>query len=284
MKILLTGSRGMLGQDIIREFDASGHEVVATDRTELDITDAASVRAVVEREKPDVIINTAAYNLVDKVEDPEVYPVAYAINALGPKYLAEAARDAGATMVHYSTDYVFAGDKPEGYREDGKPAPLSKYGETKLAGERFVEQAGGRYFVCRVSKLFGKPGAGEGAKVSFVALMLKLAAERPELSIVDEEVGCPAYSPDVAQATLRLLTTAAPSGIYHLVNSGAPVTWYAFAEEIFALAGVTTPRKPVPSSAYPRVAKLPKFAAMLNTKTAPLPDRQEALKAFIASL
>ncbi len=281
MRILLTGSQGMLGQDVIRVFGTAGHDVIATDRDELDITDAAAVRRVVVSVKPDVIINAAAYNLVDKVEDPEVYPLAYAINALGPGNLAVAAQGIGALMVHYSTDYVFAGDKPEGYVEDDAPAPLSKYGETKLAGEEAVRAAGGRYYVCRTSKLFGIPGVGENAKESFVALMLRLAKMKPELSIVDDEVGCPTYTRDLAAATLRLIDTHSPPGTYHLVNSGPPVTWYAFAEEIFALAGVTTPRKPVPSEAFPRLARLPKFAALRNTKTDPLPSRAQALRYFL---
>lgn len=281
MKLLLTGAKGMLGQDIQRIFLGEGFDVLGTDRDQLDITNRDAVLAFVARERPDVVINAAAYNLVDKVEDPEVYPIAYAVNALGPQYLAEAAKAIGVPFVHFSTDYVFAGDKTEGYREDDVPSPLSKYGETKAAGERLVEEVGGTWYVCRISKLFGKPGVGDGSKVSFVALMLRLAKEKPELGIVDEEVGCPVYAQDVAQATFELVTRPYPSGIYHLVNSGAPVSWYAFAEEIFTIAGVTTPRKPIPSSAFPRVAKLPKTSALLNTKFSPLRDREAALRDFL---
>lgn len=281
MKILLTGAAGNLGQDIVRVFGAAGHDVVQTDRKELDITNADAVAAKVDEVRPDVVINAAAYNAVDKCEDPEVYPVAYAINAIGPKNLAEACAARAIPFVHYSTDYVFAGDKPEGYTEDDAPAPISKYGETKFAGEAFVKAAGGQWYICRLAKIFGTPGISEAAKPSFVSLMLRLAAEKPSLNIVDEEVGTPGYTKDIAEATLAMLIDARPSGIYHMVNEGPGVTWYGFAEEIFTIAGVTTPRTPVPSSAFPRAAKAPKFAPLLNTKLPKLRARTDALRAFL---
>lgn len=284
MRVLLTGASGNLGQDLVRTLQRAGHEVVATDRAELDITHAEDVARSVAEHKPDVIVNAAAYNFVDKVEDPGVYPVAYAVNALGPRHLAEAAEAHGIPFVHYSTDYVFAGDKPEGYREDDTVAPISKYGETKAAGERFVRETGAKAYVCRLSKIFGTPGTSDASKSSFVALMLRLAKEKPSLQIVDEEVGCPTYTKDIAEATLRMLTDGTPPGVYHMVNEGAGVTWYQFAEEVFAIAGVTTPHTPVPSSAFPRAAKAPKFARLINTKLPPLRPRVDALNDFIATL
>ncbi|MCR4311741.1 MAG: dTDP-4-dehydrorhamnose reductase [Candidatus Uhrbacteria bacterium] len=281
MKLLLTGAKGMLGQDVERVFLREGYEVIATDRETLDITDRDETMAYVRAVAPSIIINTAAYNLVDKVEDPAVYPIAYAVNAEGPRNLAEAARALNIPFVHYSTDYVFAGDKREGYVEDDIVGPLSKYAQTKAEGERLVQEVGGKSYVCRLSKLFGKPGVGEGSKVSFVALMLRLAKEKPELAIVDEEIGCPTYSPHVAEATFTLVTGGYAPGTYHLVNSGTPLSWYAFAEEIFAIAGVTTPCKPVPASAFPRAALLPKYSALINTKFPPLPDRRDALREFL---
>lgn len=284
MKILLAGASGNLGQDIVRVFRAAGHEVVETDRAQLDITDAGAVSRVIDEAHPDVVINTAAYNFVDKVEDESVYPVAYAINAIGPKNLAEACAVRNIPFVHYSTDYVFAGDKPEGYMEDDEPAPISRYGETKAAGEAFVRAAGGVFFLCRLSKIFGEPGISEAAKPSFVSLMLRLAKEKPSLSIVDEEVGAPTYTKDIAEATLRVLTDGTPPGVYHIVNEGPGVTWYQFAEEIFGIAGVTTPRTPVPSSAFPRPAKAPKFAQLRNTRLPKLRSRVSALQEFLSSM
>ncbi len=284
MKILLAGASGNLGQDIVRVFRAAGHEVVETDRGQLDITDAAAVVRVIDEVHPDIVINTAAYNAVDKVEDPAVYPIAFAINATGPKNLAEACAARSILFVHYSTDYVFAGDKPEGYTEDDVPHPISKYGETKAAGEDFVRAAGGAWYIVRLSKIFGTPGISDVAKPSFVSLMLRLAKEKPSLSIVDEEVGMPTYTNDIAEATLRMVTTGTPPGVYHVVNEGAGVTWYQFAEEIFGIAGVTTPRTPVPSSAFPRAAHVPKFAMLRNTKLPKLRPRIDALRAFLSTL
>ncbi len=272
----------MLGRDIVETAKVSEYSVIETDRDTLDITDESAVRSFVEREQPKLIINTAAYNLVDKVEDPAVYPLALAVNATGPGNLAKAAKDNGAAFVHYSTDYVFAGDKPDGYVETDATNPISKYGETKAAGEEAVLSSGAYAYVCRLSKIFGRPGLTGESKESFVALMLRLAKEKPELQIVDEEVGCPTYTKDVALATKSMLESMRPAGVYHMVNSGEGVTWYGFAKEIFEIAGVTTPYKAVSADAFPpRPAPRPKFAPLLNTKLPPLRHRVEALKEFL---
>ena len=283
MKVLVTGGKGALGQDVAEVFAAHGHEVRALDRESLDITDAGAVMAFVNEHQPELIINCAAYNLVDKVEEAELYPLAYAINATGPHNLALAASSVGATLVHLSTDYVFAGDRPDGYAEDSQRAPVSKYGETKAQGEKFVEDVGGKYFIVRTSKLFGRPATSEAAKESFVSLMLRLAASKPELAIVDEEVGCPTYTLDLARGILELTTGNYAFGHYHLVNSGPGVTWYGFADEFFKLKGITTPRRPVSSKDFPKPAVRPKFAALKNTKFPPLRSRLEALKDFLQS-
>ncbi|MBI1907952.1 sugar nucleotide-binding protein [Candidatus Uhrbacteria bacterium] len=276
MIVLLTGARGNLGTQLAAVFSRAGHEVIATERGELDITDNDAVQRFVAETKPDCIINAAAYNFVDKVEDPAVYPLAYAVNALGPKHLAEAAAKAGILFVHYSTDYVLAGDKPEGYTEDDPTgAPCSKYGETKAAGERFVRESGATYFICRLSKIFGPAGMSDVSKPSFVSLM--------ELRIVHEEVGMPTYTKDVAETTLWMVEHDVAPGVYHVVNEGKPVTMFEYAEEVFALTGTTTPRVPVPSSAFPRPAKAPKFAALVNTKLPKLRSRSDALADSIAS-
>jgi len=147
-------------------------------------------------------------------------------------------RDSGAAFGHYSTDYVFAGDKPEGYKEDDTPALISVYDESKLAGEQAVASAGGRSYVCRLSKIFGRPGTSTIAKPSFVSAMVGFGQTKPSLTIDDEEVGSLTYTRDVAEATVRLLTEQFPPGINHLVNEGPGVTWYGFAEEFFDLLGI----------------------------------------------
>lgn len=281
MRILITGANGMLGKDIANLFAERGHNVLGTDREILDITNRESVMWYVEAHKPEVVINTAAYNFVDNVEEDNVFPVALAVNGHAPGYLAEAARESGARFVHYSTDYVFPGEKPEGYHEDDEIRPISKYGETKAAGELAVREAGGDYYIFRVSKLFGKPGISDQSKESFVNLMLRLSERLPEMKIVHEEVGCPTYTPDIAEATFKILESGHASGTYHMVNDGPGVTWYEFAEEIFDIAGVSTPRKPVSSDEFPKPAARPKFAALNNTKLPKLRHRIDALREFL---
>ncbi len=281
MKVLITGANGMLGGDLMQAFEAHGHQTIGTDREDLDITNLETARAAIRRFAPDLIVNAAAYNFVDLVESEEHYPVAYAVNAEGPKNLAIITKELGIPLVQYSTDFVFEGTKPEGYAEDDAPHPISKYGETKLAGERLAQEHGGDVYIIRLSKLFGKPGKSDHSKESFVSLMSRLAKEKPELAIIEEEVGSPTYTPDAAEATVELIAAGEKPGIYHMVNSGDGVSWHAFAQEFFALQGITTPVKKVLSDAFPRPAKRPKFAALINTKIAPLPSRQDALKRFL---
>lgn len=271
----------MLGKDLVSLFEARGHAVIKTDRKDLDITNRNEVLERVRKIGPDLVINAAAYNFVDKIEEPEIFPLAFAVNAEGPRNLAEAASLSGIPFVHYSTDYVFAGNKPEGYSETDPTAPISKYGETKEAGERFVEEVGGQYYICRLSKIFGKPGLSEESKESFVALMLRLAEKMPELNIVHEEVGSPGYTPDIAKATLELLNGQYEPGIYHIVNEGAGVTWYEFANEVFESARVDVKSNPVTSAEFPKPAARPKFAALVNNKLPKLRNRKEALREFL---
>ncbi len=282
MKVLIFGSQGNLGCDLVRVFTDAGHEVIAHDRDTLDVTDAGAVRAAISASGCGVVVNAVAWNDVDGAEDAAKRPLAFALNADAPGVMAEAAKAANASFVHYSSDYVFEGTRPEGYVESDEPHPLSAYGESKLAGERAVIAAGGKSFVVRTSKLYGRPGTSVAAKPSFVSVMCTLAKTKPELSIVDEEVGMPTYTKDLAEATVRLVSGTYAFGTYHLVNEGLGVTWYGFAEEFFGLTGVTVPRKPVPMSAFPRPAKRPLFAPLKNTKFPPLRSRMDALKAFFA--
>lgn len=279
MRVLIAGAKGNLGQDLVLAFRASGHEVSAVDREELDVTDAERVREFISNGKFDAVINAVAYNNVDGAEDPANRPLAWKLNVDAPRVMAEAARSANAAFVHYSSDYVFEGTKAEGYREDDETRPISVYGESKAVGERAVAETGGRWYVVRTSRIYGRPGSSTASKPSFVAIMMKLAKEKPELSIVDEEVGCPTYTKDVAEATVKLLEDDFKPGIYHIVNEGAGVTWYGFAEEFFKMFGVTVPRKPVPATTRP--ARRPGAAALINTKFPPLRTRLAALKAFI---
>lgn len=281
MKALILGAKGNLGGELVHAFIRAGYEVIAADREELDATDLPAVRKFIADGRFDVIVNAIAWNDVDGTEDPDKYPMALKINGEFPGVLAEAARDVGAVFVHYSTDYVFFGEQDGGYAESDVPEPVNAYGRTKLAGEKAALAAGGRVFVCRTSKLFGKPGTSPVSKPSFVSVMVKLAQTKPELTIVDEEIGCPTYTPDLAEATVRLVGGRYEPGIYHLVNSGPGVTWYGFAEEFLGLVGSPTPRRPVSGAAFPRPAKRPRTCVLRNTKFPPLRPRIEALKDFL---
>jgi dTDP-4-dehydrorhamnose reductase len=283
VKVLVFGAKGNLGTELVRVAKARRYSVRGVDREELDVTTTTELERQMHEGGYDLIINAVAYNNVDAAEDPHMYQSALLLNAIVPGTMARIAAEMGAKFVHYSSDYVFAGDKPSGYSEDDVPSPISKYGETKLMGEKAVLAAGGDGYIVRSSKLFGRPGTSEAAKPSFVAVMMKLAAEKPELSIVDEEVGCPTYTRDLAEATYDLVLAHNP-GVYHLVNEGPGVTWYGFAEEFFGITGTTTPHKPIMSDAFPKPAKRPKFAPLINTRGPKLRPRIEALKEFLGKV
>ena len=229
MRILLTGVHGQLGTDLLPRLQPLG-EVVAVGRAECDLSSVEAIRKLVAGVRPDVIVNPAAYTAVNDAEAQR--ELAYAINATAPGALAEEARRLGAMLVHYSTDYVFDGSKPGAYTETDEPAPLNVYGASKLAGERAVAAAGGRFLVLRTSWVYGPNGN------NFLRTIRRLAAEREELRIVDDQVGAPTSSMQLAEATARLvrqLSAAAepefPSGLYHATAEGS-VSWCGFARAI----------------------------------------------------
>lgn len=229
MRILLTGVHGQLGTDLLPLLQPLG-EVVAVGRAGCDLASVEAIRNLVAGVRPDVIVNPAAYTAVNDAEAQS--ELAYAINATAPGALAEEARRLGAMLVHYSTDYVFDGSKPGAYTETDEPAPLNVYGASKLAGERAVAAAGGRFLVLRTSWVYGPNGN------NFLRTIRRLAAEREELRIVDDQVGAPTSSMQLAEATARLvrqLSAAAepefPSGLYHATAEGS-VSWCGFARAI----------------------------------------------------
>jgi len=220
--IWLVGNAGMLGQEVEKLLRQRGLPYVASDR-EVDITAAAVVEEFVAANRPRWVINCAAYTAVDRAEEePET---AWRLNALGPENLARACAGHGAHLAHVSTDYVFDGTAADPYGEDSPPNPVGVYGTTKAEGERRVASVLDEHIICRTAWLFG-PGGG-----NFVATMLRLFAERPEISVVADEHGRPTYAPDLAGALIDLVEAGAPFGIYHFANSGA-TTWFEFAREI----------------------------------------------------
>jgi len=273
---LVTGAGGMLGQDVQRAL--AGREVRALTRSDLDITDAQAVRDALEG--VDVVINCAAYTNVDGAEDDR--EGAFRVNAEGPAVLAEACAEAGAVLVHYSTDYVFHGDATMPYPEDGPYDPLNVYGESKAAGERAITEANGeRSYIIRTAWLYGIGGP------NFAKTMAKLAATKPEITVVDDQRGQPTWTADLAEQTVKLLDANAPAGIYHGTNSGE-ATWFEFAQEIFAAAGFPRENvKPTDSSAFVRPAARPAYSvlghdAWKRAGLTPMRDWREAFQAAVA--
>lgn len=278
MRTLILGAQGNLGSQLTEVFRAAGHEVVALDRDDLDILDFDAVTTLIRDGGFGAIINGVAWNDVDGAEDPVKREVCHKMNAELPGVLAGAANAAGAALVHYSTDYVFGGDGRAEYDESVAPCPLNEYGRSKAAGEQAALAAGGRAYVCRTSKLFGPTAPSPASKPSFAEIIVKAARTKPELSVVDEEFGCPTYTRDLAEATHRLLHGDFAPGIYHLVNAGPAVTWYGFTMEIFDVLGLVTPVKKITSAAFARPASRPASAVLVNTKFPPLPERRDALR------
>jgi len=266
----------MLGHRVVAVARAAGHDAVGTDLPELDLTDANAVRARVEAERPDVVVHCAAWTDVDGAEADEA--TATRVNGEAAGHVARAAAATGAFLVHVSTDYVFAGDATQPYPEDAPPAPRTAYGRSKLAGERAVAAAGGAHAICRTAWLHGTGGA------SFVATMLRLAAERDEVAVVDDQVGSPTWTGHLAPALLEVADRRA-TGIHHLTGAGA-CSWYDLATETFARAGVACRATRTTSDRFPRPAPRPAYSVLGRTRpdAIVLPPWQEGLDGHLAEL
>ncbi len=271
-RILLTGKNGQVGWELQRTLAALG-EVITLDRHGMDLANPDSIRRVVREIKPALIINAAAYTAVDKAEtEPEL---AMAINGTAPGVLAEEAKRLGAGIVHYSTDYVFDGSKNTSYIEEDIPNPLNVYGRTKLAGEQAIFSVGVPYLIFRTSWVYGSRGK------NFLLTILRLARERNDLRIVDDQVGAPTWSRMIAEATAQILVQfygrpmSHPSlltdisGIYHM-TAGGQTSWFGFAEAILNyVSGSVAPvphLTPVTTKEYPTPAKRPRNSIMSNVK------------------
>ena len=260
MKILVTGARGQLGCDVIKELAARGHAGIGADLkaqaegaaedtpgisfVKMDITDRDEVRERITREKPDVVIHCAAWTAVDAAEEPENRKVVEAVNVKGTRYVAEACGECGAAMIYISTDYVFDGQGTEPWQPDsGAYAPLNYYGKTKLEGELAVRELLDRFFIVRIAWVFGEHGS------NFVRTMLRLGRTHDVLRVVCDQIGTPTYTPDLARLLIDMAETDR-YGCYHATNEGGYISWYEFAEEIFRQAGYDTKVIPVTTSEY----------------------------------
>jgi len=299
-RILILGAKGMLGCELMESF--KDFELYGWDMEEIDITSREQVDEKIGELKPNIVINAAAYADVDGCETNE--ELARKVNGDAVGYLASICQKIGAIFVHYSTDYVFGGDNPRGYKEDAiHRVPLGIYGQSKLLGEELLLKRKHRsselscppkrerrrefaikselmFYLIRTSWLFGKHGK------NFVDTMLKLAQNQDELKVVNDQHGKPTYTLDLAQRTREIIEKQLPCGIYHLTNEGV-TTWYDFAKQVFAdLSGLSGFKRipkiiPCTSQEFPRPAKRPQYSILLNTKLTPSRSWQEALREYL---
>jgi dTDP-4-dehydrorhamnose reductase len=253
VKILVTGMSGQVGWELCRSLAPLG-TLTPFDRDGLDVGDPGAVVSRMREVRPDVVVNAAAYTAVDKAEsEPEK---AYAVNVAGPGFLAAEAKALGALLVHYSTDYVFDGEKLGSYVESDPTNPGSVYGKSKLAGENAIAAAGCRHLILRTSWVYASRGR------NFLLTMLKLAKERPALRVVDDQHGVPTWARDIATTTAALIRRRdPPTGLYHVAASGE-TTWCGFAREIVRLAGLATPVTPITTGEYPTPARRPRNSVL----------------------
>ena len=293
MKVLVTGTSGQLGYDVVQELLKRGHEVVGADRHEgdgsfdhviLDITDAEKVSQMVNEMKPDAIIHCAAWTNVDGAEAPENRDVVWAVNVEGTANLARAAKAVDAKMMYISTDYVFNGEGEEPWKPDDKNyAPVNVYGESKLAGEKEVSGLLDKYFIVRIAWVFGKNGK------NFIKTMIEVGKTHEKVRVVDDQIGTPTYTFDLAKLLVDMIETD-KYGYYHATNEGGYISWADFAEEIYKQAGMPVTVERVTTAEYGEsVAKRPFNSRLDKTKLVengftPLPDWKSAIGRYIKRL
>lgn len=260
MKVAVIGANGQLGADVVRAFETNGDEVCALVHANIEVSNIDSVWRVLRSANLEAVVNTSAMHHVEHCEqDPNV---AFAVNALGPRNLAQVTRDLGALVMHVSTDYVFDGQKREPYVEGDAPLPLNVYGNTKLAGEHFIRSLNPKHFVLRTSALYGKqPCRGKGG-LNFVDLMLKLARERGKVRVVDSEVVTPTPTAELARQIVALSRTDA-YGLYHATAEGS-CSWYEFAKEIFELTKTTVQLEVAGAGEFPAKVPRPMYSVLEN--------------------
>ncbi len=272
MKILILGYKGMLGQELASVF-REDNELVLRDRSDIDIADRDEVIKKIRKEKPDIVINAAAYTNVDRAES-EV-DLVYKVNGYAVGYLAAICKETRAIFIHFSTDYVFSGENQFGYKEnDNSNNSVNIYGKSKLLGEKMIQDINPKYYLIRTSWLFGKHGK------NFVETMLQLALEKKEIKVVFDQFGCPTYAKDLAKRLRELVELRNFFGIYHITNSGS-CNWHEFAKKIFEFSGVRANLKPVKTDEFSTPAKRPKYSILLNTKLFPMRSWQDALKDYL---
>lgn len=280
MKVLVTGTKGQLGFDVMRELEKRGHDAAGVDIEEMDITNAAQVNDVIKAVSPDVVIHCSAYTAVDRAED-EV-ELCRKVNAGGTKNIAEVCAELDCKMIYISTDYIFSGDGDRPWEPDDEADPLNVYGQTKYEGEQEVKSRLNKYFIVRISWVFGINGN------NFIKTMLRLGKENGAVKVVDDQIGSPTYTYDLASLLVDMAESEA-YGQYHATNEGI-CSWYEFAKEIFKAAGMDhVSVTPVTSDEFPAKAKRPSNSRMSKEKLVKngfnkLPTWQDAVKRYIREL
>ncbi|MES0857705.1 dTDP-4-dehydrorhamnose reductase [Geobacillus sp. G4] len=278
MKIVVTGANGQLGQELVRQLQQTNFELYPFTKSDLDITNGNIVNEVITKIKPDIIINAAAYTKVDQAEVEE--ETAYLVNAFGQRNLAVAAEKVGAKICYISTDYVFDGNSTVPYREYDQTNPLGVYGKSKLVGEELTKSLCSRYFIVRTAWVYGEFGQ------NFVKTMLRLAKEKEEIGVVNDQIGAPTYTVDLTRFIIELVQTE-KFGIYHCTNSSS-CSWYEFAKAIFEESNISVKVNPITTEQFPRPAERPKYSVLDNFAMKVngfqmLRHWREALKEFLKS-
>ena len=276
MRILVTGVKGQLGYDVVNELKKRGHTPIGVDVEEMDITDASAVEKEIKKEPLDAVIHCAAYTAVDAAEDNR--ELCMRVNAEGTRNIARVCRELDLKMVYISTDYVFDGEGERPWEPDDPREPLNDYGESKYQGELAVEEYLEKYFTVRIAWVFGVNGK------NFIKTMLRLAESQKEINVVNDQIGSPTYTYDLAVLLADMVETE-KYGRYHATNEGL-CTWYEFAKEIFRQAGADVKVNPVSSDEFPAKAKRPHNSRMDKSKLVqngfrPLPTWQDALKRYL---
>lgn len=284
MKVLVTGVKGQLGYDVVNELTKRGHTAIGVDIDEMDITDKHSVQIVIEKTKPDAVIHCAAWTAVDLAEDENKIALVRAVNTDGTRNIAEICKKFNCKMMYISTDYVFNGQGTEPWEPDCKDyEPLNVYGQTKLGGELAVANLLEKYFIVRIAWVFGVNGN------NFIKTMLNVGKKYDELTVVNDQIGTPTYTYDLARLLVDMIETK-KYGYYHATNEGGYISWYDFACEIFKQAGYNTKVKPVTTEEYgiskakrPFNSRLDK-SKLIENGFKPLPTWQDALSRYLKEI
>ncbi len=281
MKLLVTGYKGQLGYDVVNEATSRGIEAVGVDIDEMDITDRGSVNKVIKAGNYDAVVHCAAWTAVDKAEEPDLIPIVRKVNAEGTKNIADVCAELDIPMMYFSTDYVFDGEGVTPWNEYDERHPLNVYGVTKAEGEEFVEKLK-KHFIIRIAWVFGKNGN------NFIKTMLRLGKERGAVSVVDDQIGNPTYTYDLAKLVVDMIQSD-KYGKYHATNSGDFISWYDFACEIFKQADMDVKVTPVDSNTFPAAAKRPHNSRMNQSELDKngfkrLPSWQDALSRYLKEI